>query len=381
MRSARTIPPLAVDVLIGLAVAGVIAVVLTADQGGRVDPDAAAYLWAAGLGAVMVVRRRYPVLVLIISALGLFAYYSAGYPAVGVAVPMAAASFSAAEFGKQRWALAVGAVVLAVSVFFRLTEGQLFSYVVGYELAGHVALLSAAIVLGDNVRTRRRMAANNERMQALTRERTRQAAEAAAQQSRLELARNLHDTMGHSTSVVSLHAGVAREALLRGESDVALGAIAVIESSARETMSELRRAIGALRTSESEHPPGDRRLSDVPALVAATGGIAFSSRIDVDRRLPDEIETAAFRIVQESVTNIVKHSTATTARVDISLREDRLVIAVADDGTRPPRTGSPAGNGLHGMRERTEALSGRLTAGWTAGGFLVRAELPIGVAP
>lgn len=123
---AETIPRLArnrlpaweTDALLGTAVTLTMVAVISANHGGRNDPDALAYLWAVGLGALMFARRRYPVLVLAITVFGLFAYYAAGYPAVGVAVPLAAALYSTAEFGRMVWAICIGVVALATSVLF-----------------------------------------------------------------------------------------------------------------------------------------------------------------------------------------------------------------------------------------------------------------------
>src|SRR5699024_5864534 len=130
------------DLLLGVVVTIVMVAVISIEHGGREEPDAVAYLWAFGLGALMLARRRFPVVVLLVSVLGLFAYYAAGYPAVGVAPPIAAALFSAAEFGRTTWAVAAGGVALTASVVFRLAEGQARS-LVGYELAGQVLLVAA----------------------------------------------------------------------------------------------------------------------------------------------------------------------------------------------------------------------------------------------
>ena len=235
------------DAVLAAAVTGTMAAIITANQGGRQDPDALAYLWALGLGAFMLLRRRHPVLVVAVSVLSLFAYYAAGYPAVGVAVPIAAALYSAARFGRTLWAIAAAGVVLAVSVGFRLAEGQEFARVVGYELAGHVLLMAGAIALGDGVRSRRALADRAREIAALGAERARQEAEAQAHQERMTIARDLHDALGHSTAVMSLHADVAREAVEREDSDAATAALRLIKDTAGATMAELRHTIAVLR--------------------------------------------------------------------------------------------------------------------------------------
>ncbi|HEY6799360.1 MAG TPA: histidine kinase, partial [Agromyces sp.] len=206
------LPGWVVDALIGITVAVLVSLVITADQGGRQRPDVIAYLWAVGLGTLMLVRRRHPLIVLAVSALGLFAYYAAGYPAIGLAVPIAAALFSAAEFGHALAAVITAVLVTVVSVGFRLLEGQSFSLVVGYELVGHLALMAAAIALGDSLRSRREVQAAARRLTELSARQARLDADARVHAERLAIARDLHDSVGHDASVISLHAEVGREA-------------------------------------------------------------------------------------------------------------------------------------------------------------------------
>lgn len=373
-------PAWLVDALLGGAVAIVVAIVISADQGGRQDPDIIAYLWAVGLGALMLARRHYPVVVLMVTALGLFAYYAAGYPAVGVAVPVAAALFSAAELGRLLWAAATAAVVAAVSVFFRLMEGQNVTVVVGYELAGHVMLMAAAIALGDSVRSRRAVQANARRIGELTAKQIQQDADARVHAERLAIARDLHDSIGHTTSVISLHADVAREAINRDD-DSAREALALIKRTAGRTMTELRATVELLRSPREERRPV-MTIADLESLIqpAVEAGIEVEVANALPSGLPATTETAAYRIIQESITNIAKHSTATQAIVTVARIDDMVNLTVIDNGAPPSE---PAGDdphhgyGIVGMRERAEALGGRLSAGYEATGFAVRVMLPV----
>ncbi|MER6176101.1 sensor histidine kinase [Streptosporangium sp. NPDC001681] len=375
-RMRRGLPAWAVDALIGAGVSLTMSVVISADQGGRHGPDAIAYLWAVGLGALMPARRRYPVIVLAVSALGLFAYYAAGYPAVGVAVPVAAALFSAAEFGRLVHAVVTAAVVVAVSLFFRLVEGQDFSFVVGYELAGHILLMAAAIALGDGLRSRRTAQAGARRIAELTAQRYQQEADARVHAERLAIARDLHDSIGHTTSVISLHADVARESLGHDETQTR-AALDLIRSTATRTMSELRRTVALLRA-PTENPRSVVSLSSIDTLreTAAAAGTSIDIDMRVTAQLPATVDAAAFRIVQEAVTNIVRHSRGTHARVTVYDDGTLLHVSVTDDGADPGGdTGH--GHGIAGMRERAEALGGTLTAGPGTAGFTVRAVLPL----
>ena len=149
------------DSLLSIVVALVIAIVISADQGGRQDPDAIAYLFAGMLGALMLVRRRFPVAVLVITMFLIFTYYMLDYPAIGLAVPVAAALYSAAELGHLRAAVVVSLILIVVSASARIEEGQAISYLIGYELISTVALMASAIALGDSTRSTPRPAARN----------------------------------------------------------------------------------------------------------------------------------------------------------------------------------------------------------------------------
>lgn len=376
----RRPPAPVVDVLLGAAVTATLAVVISAGQGGRNDADSFAYLWAVGLGGLMLARRRHPVLILAMSVLGLFAYYISGYPAIGVAVPVAAALLSAAEFGRLAWAVAAAAAVLVTSVAFRIADGAELAYVVGYDLAGHVLLMSAAIALGDSLRSRRAAAESTRRIVALTAERTRQQADAIRREERIAMARDLHDSLGHSTSLVSLHADVGREAIERGDPGSAEAALRIIRDTATASMTELRRTVGLLRTGDRA-PRSAVSLAAVDALAAATAGVVVSTDIRVTRDLPETVDAAAYRIIQEAVTNIVKHSTAAHAEIEVRARGDVLEVEVRDDGA-PHGLGVPSGgHGIAGMRERATTLGGTLEAGSDGEGFRVRARLPLQEAP
>ncbi len=354
------------------------AAVISANHGGRNDPDALSYVWAFGLGSLMLVRRRHPVLVLAITVLGLFAYYTAGYPAVGVAVPIAAALFSAAEFGRIWWAVCAGAVALATSVFFRLFEGQDVSLVVGYELAGHAFLIAGSIAMGDSIRSRRALLKRSREIVALTTDRAQRDSEAKAQTQRIAVARDLHDSLGHSTTVVSLHTDVAREALERKNEAAAIEALTLIKQTTATTMVEVRRTVAMLRASDRSSRSA-ASLSNIGSLIDPVSEVTFTTDIRVPAALPGLVDTTAFRIIQESVTNIVKHSTATRAHVEVDCRNNELRVSITDNGEQNnPSSEVGFGHGLSGMHERVTALGGTLKVDSSEGRFAVNATLPCG---
>jgi len=372
-----------VDGVLAATVTAVMALVISANHGGRQEPDALAYLWAVGLGALVLVRRRHPIVVLVVSVLGLFAYYAAGYPAVGVAVPIAAALWSAAEFGHPVPAIIAGLVTVAASVAFRLAEGQPSSLVLGYELAGHLLLVAAAVAVGDGIRSRRAAASRANEILALTEERAEREAELTRQAERLALARELHDSVGHTAAVVAIHADVADEAATRGDVAATVAAVRVIKETTSSTLTELRRTVTTLRRPDPASVlPRAPRLNDLAGDLSQGLGLEISTTVEIPTDLPADVETAAARIVEEALTNVARHSTAAHASVRILARPGGLVVEISDHG--PPRELDPAErgrprHGITGMRERAEELGGTLDAGPAPdGGFVVRAHLPLG---
>jgi signal transduction histidine kinase len=200
-------------------------------------------------------------------------------------------------------------------------------------------------------------------------------------QQRMGLARELHDVVAHSMSVIAVQAGYGH---LVGpdKPDQAFAALAVIESTSRQTLTELRQLLGVLRQGATDPPliptPG---VADIDRLIeqAAAGGVRVSLRTSGDLDLvPAGVGLAAYRIVQESLTNVIKHAGTGTAQVRISCDGGGLLIEVTDDGAgRDDRTGSD-GHGLVGMRERAAMYGGWVRARPVAGhGFHVVAQLPL----
>ncbi|GAA3052179.1 MULTISPECIES: sensor histidine kinase [Actinomycetes] len=393
--------PQGLDIAMALAVTATLSIMISADQAGDRAPDVLAYLWAAGLGALMLVRRSHPLLVLWLTVLGLFAYYSIGYPVVGLSVPTAAALFSAAEQRGPRWPALAAVVLLLVSYTARLLQGQDPVQILGYEAAGHVALMAAAIALGDALRTRRRLQRRTDELVETSVRLERSRAARQRSDDRTALARELHDSLGHQISVITLHADLAREAA-EDDPGAAQEAMDVVARTGRTMLDELRSTVRQLRkeadgddaedpdhaavavSAPSRVPPtlhGLRR-SVIPALP-----LRISCHIEVPVALPPAREAAAHRIAQEALTNIVRHSRAEEARLWIGLTDGGLGVEVEDPGPRRDPAAAhhgsrpAAGHGLQGMRERAEACGGSLDARPQADGFLVRALLPLSSDP
>lgn len=211
------------------------------------------------------------------------------------------------------------------------------------------------------------------------------AAAQAVTAERLRISRELHDMVAHSIGIIALQAGAAAR-VVHTQPAGARQAMIAVETTGRETLSGLRRMLGALRQAEPGHRPHAAPLhpapglADVDALAAATtaAGVRVDVRWQGERRpLPPDIDLSAYRIIQESVTNVVRHAATRSCQVSIDYRDGELSIEVADSGQGHGDTAG-AGYGLAGMRERVALLHGDFTAEpRPEGGFRVTARLPV----
>ena len=372
------------DAVLGVAVFGAVAGTIAANIDGDRDPEVPAYLWAFMLGGLMLVRRRFPLSVLLVTVLGLWAYYAAGYPAIGLSVPTAAALYSAAEFRRAGWAVSAAVILLGGSYFYRLViAGQDPTRIIGYELAGHVALMTAAIALGVSMRLRWQLRENTRRLVETTAEEERSRAAAAIATERTDIARELHDSLGHRTTLISLHADVAREAL-DGDRASAVAALEVVKTTSSEMMEEMRVTVRMLRRDETPREPvslqtlQDQVFAPLPLRIQAD----IRAEDDAGRVPSRPVQAAAQRIVQEALTNVVRHSRAGSAEVRVLNTGEQLRVTVRDPGPAADRPAGPppsvqgAGLGIHGMRERAEALGGSFVVDDGSAGFVVEAVLP-----
>lgn len=365
------------DALIGLVVFVAVSWMITADQAGDQPPDAVAYFWAFGLGALMLVRRSYPLVVLWITVVTLVAYYMSGYPAVGLSIPTAAALLSAAEFRRVWWPVLAAVSLLIISYAVRIAQGQDLRQILGYELAGEVGLMAAAIALGVSLRLRRELQYNTARLVASTAREERSRSDAAIAAERTNIARDLHDTLGHQATVISMYADVARQTVEDNPHE-AQQALDVVTSTSSDMLAELRQTVKMLRGRQSQ-----RNVATLGALREhLIASLPLEIHADIDSQLTERsvslaVQTAIYHIVQEALTNVLRHSTATTATLQIFRNKQWLSVIVADHGPARDATAAvAAGAGIDGMTERATSLGGCLTAQREGQGFRVHAVLP-----
>ncbi|MEU7298183.1 sensor histidine kinase [Streptomyces exfoliatus] len=338
-------------------------------------------------GCLLLTRRPTAALWFLLSAavvastpLGVTAIPFAQYLAVDVALYVIAAARPPREAGR---ALLAALGVLIGHLVIRLLAG----WSVGTTGALAVGLTAAVVWLLGRSEQQSRTYAERSRAQA---------AEQAVTAERLRIAREMHDTVAHTIGIVALQAGAARRVMETQPQQVSQ-ALTEIETASRETLAGLRRMLGALRTEEPGRPGArpaadETGLPEMPGLavldrlaeVTASAGVRVAvHRVGAPRPLPPDIDLSAFRVVQESVTNVVRHSGADSCTVTVDQRDpEALVVTVEDRGAVPGREGDRAaggsGHGLAGMRERVTLLHGDFAAGpRPGGGFRVTARLPL----
>jgi signal transduction histidine kinase len=363
----RHLPPLAVDALLALAV-GVVTVISIVVADGD-DPSERMTWWGWTLVAVQVVplvwRRRAPVAVLVVSGLASLAFGMANLPDPAIQFTVAAYRCRSTSVPIVLVFVVVGAVSFVLDDQADLADVAV-TYLVGV----------GAWVVGDSTRSQR------ERTAWLAQRHQDEARQAAAEE-RVRIARDLHDVVAHHISVIAVQAEAAQE-VLATHPDRAEGAMATVADTARTALGELRRMLGLLRSDAGRAPQPD--LGAVDELVASVRGAGLAVEVRTTgpaRPVDGVVGVTAYRIVQEALTNVLRHADARRACVDLAFDPDSLVIRVADDGRGPPAvrpggTNGGGGQGLVGMRERVTVLGGRLETGPApGGGFAVEARLPL----
>jgi signal transduction histidine kinase len=328
----------------------------------------------------LVVRCLFPVPVLAV-VVAATAVVALGYPHGWWPFAAIVALYSVAAHCPRRTSLRAGAaalVVLAAPILHEVDWSPL-----GWNdialVAGRFAPLVAAWLLGDNIRTRREyLRAVEERAAQLEREQEANARRAAAEEQ-ARIGREVHDVVAHNLSVIIVQATAADE-VFSSDLDAARRAVRTIGSTARRALDELRHVLGAGDQEPQLAPqPTLDGLEGLLGQVRAAGLEVELEVVGEHPELPPALELSAYRIVQEALTNTLRHAGAEHARVTLRFDPDAVTVDVVDDGSSPPSANGGNGRGLIGMRERVTTFGGQLEAGrGPAGGFHVRARLPIG---
>ncbi|MFE0022976.1 sensor histidine kinase [Amycolatopsis sp. NPDC059021] len=379
--------PVVVDsvMVAGLLLLHVITVVLSVGKGWTIPAPVA---WVVAIGSVSVLgllaRRRFPwpvVAVTLGCGIALEILEATG-PASTLA--MLVAFYTVAVQRGPRHALVAGLLPLSWDIVWGIARPDQVT-LQGYLIA--IVLVIISLALGLTVRRSREHAARLHHAVVLLEEAQQELAAEVATLERMRIARELHDIVAHSLSLVALQAGVAR-ALLPQNPEHTRDALRIIEEKARESLSEMRHVVSALRDpdepGESTTPaPGLDKLDDLLA-SARSSGLDLEMTEDGERYpLPPGQDLAAYRIVQEVLTNVLKHAGPTCTRVELRYAPDELSIDIRDSGPRLPGGPAPSdkpgrpGHGLIGIRERAAIYGGQVrTQADPAGGFRVTATLP-----
>ncbi|MFE6976009.1 sensor histidine kinase [Streptomyces sp. NPDC057682] len=372
----------------GLLAAGTTVAVLagTVRLGGRLDAAGTLPL-ALWLGALLLARRRRPLVVLLLGVQAVIVFRTSGLTDAGWVWPASAAYATLAADDRPGrpglpWAVGVGLAELAFAAAWETSAGGATAREalgsLGPEALWLAVLLAAATAHRNRLRWRAEL---DERLLRAARERDLEAGRRIAE-ARLDIARELHDVVGHTLTVVGLQLRVAAEAL-DDSPDEARDALSTAQQVRTEALRDLRALVHVLRAPGEDRPAEPTAgIAEIAALVDRMRSTDLDVRLDTAGDLttvPAPVSLAVHRIVQEALTNTARHAEASRAEVAIRCGDGRVEIHVTDDGRASAHPAAPAGHGIRGMDERVRALGGDFSAGpRTKGdGWLVRAAIPV----
>ncbi|ATO15535.1 histidine kinase [Micromonospora sp. WMMA2032] len=356
------VPAVALVALLGLLVQA---------DGLDTPAELVALLVVLAAAGALYARRRYPVAVGVVALVAVSAYGVLLHRPGPVMLVFVVALYTVVDEGHLAVAVGLG---LASVVSFAVADSWTRTGAGGNGATLLHAGWLVAVIVGVTRNRRAYLAEVRARVRAAEQGKEEEARRRATEE-RLRIARELHDLLGHHLSSINVQASAA---LHRPDPERAEAALTAIKQTSRETLRELRTTLGILRAEATPPAPGLDRLYE---LVTSAGrcGLVIRTEVAETRPLPSEVDLTAYRIVQEALTNVTRHAAATSATVRVRPDRDDLLVEVEDDGAG---ASAPPGNGILGMGERVRALGGSLTTGaGPAGGFLVRARLPLRPGP
>ncbi|WP_405995156.1 sensor histidine kinase [Streptomyces sp. NBC_00986] len=370
----RTPRPLVVDSLIALALTAVSVLLTEVSRAaeGWPEPDVLALVLIGVVNLSVALRGRWPVGVFVVGQVASAVYVSFGYWPVACVLGAMVALYTVAAHRSTRIAVACAAV-----------KGAVWAYAGVVEHAPMVLNLGQAVVYSSVVvwfgMLSRRSAELSRRLRDMQAERARR----VVAEERGRMARELHDVVAHHMSVISVQAGLARF-VLDSDPEKTRGALGTIADASGEALGELRRMLRVLREEDPQLPEGApiptlARLGELVDRVRAAGVSVDLAVEGTPRPLAPGVELCAFRVVQEALTNVLKHAGQAHAHVELRYGRSELAVSVTDDGEGviQGRVPTDAGHGLIGMRERAKLYGGTISLGPHAGGgFVVELVLP-----
>jgi signal transduction histidine kinase len=379
----REVNPWVLDAVIGttFTVIGLVALFTVTDPTNRYrDADAVAALLSLGCTLPFFFRRRLPFTSILVSTVATTLLLTLNYE-VSVQTQMmlvAAYSIGSHAAGERRVG---GIAALEIGVVVTAATGSAAGTTADILLAG--ATYAAAFFLGVATQNRRLYEQQlDQRAAAFEREREEEAKRAVADE-RLRIAQELHDVVAHSMGVIAVQAGVGAH-VIDTDPEEAKQSLAAISATSRGTLTEIRRLLGVLRADDSggyQPAPGLGELTRLVAEVESAGLPVVVRCEGGEAELPPGVDLTAYRIVQEALTNVIKHAGPAHATVTIGYEPGAVRLEVVDDGRGVNGRSSGGGHGLLGMRERVGVYGGTLETGPIAGGgYRVAARLPYGAA-
>jgi signal transduction histidine kinase len=389
---------LAVALLLVALLTTALASVILSSAGNDMPSPIESLIGLAAVTLPLALRRRFPVAVLVVVSTAFIVVGVRGHP--DDLVPSIAefvAVFSANVWSPSRRRSLVASLLVVAGMFVWL----------GVDIAGQVRASSdpadvvlaaslysvvlnalffvAAIHFGRVSRVSRARLRALEQTGAALRAANDRIAEQAIDDERARIARELHDVVAHHVAVIGIQAGAARRTLDRPE--IARGALAAVEETARTTIDELDRLLSVMRSRDGRPTEPVVGLASLPDLVADTRGLGLEVALEIDgdtRDIPDGVGATLYRVAQEALTNTLKHGAASTATVRLVHGDRAVVLEIDDDGhgdvaaAAEPVTAAGSGLGHRGMRERVDLHGGRLAVGpLPGGGYRVRVDLPV----
>ncbi|NUK56338.1 sensor histidine kinase [Streptomyces lunaelactis] len=341
-------------------------------------------LIAVGCGALYY-RRRWPVAVAVVTLLACAAYYPLSTFDGPLMITFALALYSVAAEGRFTAAIALAAITLLAVGFAESRQSPGHRQIDDTSLVMLAGWLISLVAVGRAQRTRIAYLHEVE-LRAIAAEREQEArARQSATEERLRIARELHDVLGHSISLINVQSSAVLHKLSKQPEPAdaltaAEAALEAVKATSKDALRELRSTLGVLRQADEAAPTapvsGLDRLGELVERARATGIEVRTDTEGTPRPLPPPVDLAAYRIVQESLTNVARHARASSALVTIAYTDEDVRVRIDDDGQGTDDEQSQ-GSGIIGMAERAKAFGGELTARNTADGFRVSARLPL----